>query len=470
MASLLFPGIAAARPHALSPDEAFGTITRLETELHSAGKIRVDRNGNVTYQRLSSFPGAVQPPPINGTATSAELDALRQAIGDARFYEMPAHITPLSPFPSAIESFFRVVSNTTPTHDSDVTAQKGFAGPYQARLDGVDTALDSIRDRLLVLPPPARSFVQARLRTIRSGFGGMMLDRNITIRATGEVRVRAPHPLTDTGPTVVLTGTATDAELTELSQAIDLANMRTIPDPLPPVFRPMHLPVSNDRFMLRVSSANVGNVGETSGQLASFGQFDARLRPLVEAMDRIGSRILNTPPPTAQAFARVHLRTQLDDFSGQPVTRWISILVNGRIDVHIGYTGGAPPTLHSATATAAELRDVQAAVNLANMHTVPDPLPPVLAFLPVSNDRFFLSVSSSDANQIGRTSGWLDAFGQFDARLRPLVNLLERITRRVVIGTSPVGPPPPPVGPISPPVAQPTRTAPGILGSGALGN
>ncbi len=439
LTSLLVPGLAIANPHPLSPDEAFGDITRIETSTRSESEIKVDKDGTVFYQLRGFFPGASQPPVVNGTATPAELDALGQAIANARFYEIPRDIGLSNPPMGATKSFFRVITDGMPDHDRKIYATKGLGGQYKARLDAVDAILDAIGHRLLNGPAPSgRNFNLVQLETTRYGFGGLPINRTVSVLANGEVEIRAAHPLTDMGPTIPVTGTATDAELTALEDAVKLANMETMPDPLPPVMTLLYLPADNSSFLLTVKSDDDRHVGQTRGKLNGFGAYSARLRPLVDLAEKIGNRILALEPiASTRNFTLAQLET--DTFGGigaRPTQRTVAVLANGEVSVrtvHPLLDMGPPAPALTGTATDAELTELEDAVKLANMETIPDPLPPVFGPMHslVPRDSFLLTVKSDDDRHVGMTRGFLRSFGQYSARLRPLVSLLERIGNRI---------------------------------------
>lgn len=107
----------------------------------------------------------------------------------------------------------------------------------------------------------------------------------VSVEADGSVMVGRSHPLALIAPEY---GQATDAELTRVSRGVERARAGSLPDPLDVVI-PMHLLARP--FSLQVESDRVGLAGSTSGQYGYYGQYDARLRPLIEALEAIAERV-----------------------------------------------------------------------------------------------------------------------------------------------------------------------------------
>jgi hypothetical protein len=276
----------------VSPSNPFDLLTRDRRWNMGARTwtLRVDAAGTVEYDRTDPQAKYAR---LTGQLTPAELQALKTAVQDARIDTLPATLTSPSQSPPFVADTTRYTVQGGAQDGADAGGWTGLFEPqYAARLAPVDAILNAIVDRLLAAPAP--TFNSATLST-QHPFGASSqwpMSKDTVVRADGSVEVLKSHPTALFAP---ISGQATPAELARLSDAIDAASLSSIPSPLP-VAVPMHLP--SNPFTLAVDSAAPQNAAQVSGQLGYYGQWDARLRPVIEAIEAIGRRVeLQTFPP-----------------------------------------------------------------------------------------------------------------------------------------------------------------------------
>jgi len=244
--------------------------------------IRVDAQGDVRYQQMS-LTGTFGP--VTGKATAAELRALEDAVAAARFHDMPdqlgggAGTPPVIGFP--LESFTYMVEGG-PQGDEKVEGGRPVADPdVAARIARVDAALDAIITR--VRANDAFETISLETQRFTGGFGPQWpLTQEIRVDKDGAVDVLQSHPTALFAP---IRGQATPAEMRALEDAVRAADLPSIPSPLP-VVTPMH--VQSEPFTLSTTGANAASV---SGQYGYYGQWDGRLRPVVDALEAIADRV-----------------------------------------------------------------------------------------------------------------------------------------------------------------------------------
>jgi hypothetical protein len=86
-------------------------------------------------------------------------------------------------------------------------------------------------------------------------------------------------------------GQATAAELAAVEQAIQTARVASLPNPIPSLVVFVAQPRG---FDVNVVSGRPALAGSTSGVLGHYGNHEARIRPLVDALRALGERILAT--------------------------------------------------------------------------------------------------------------------------------------------------------------------------------
>lgn len=138
-------------------------------------------------------------------------------------------------------------------------------------------------------PQPQPQFDTAVLDHAEDEYlGAYRFHRTIRVQWNGEAAVQRSHPLALIVP---INGRATDAEMAALRTAVREARMSSLPDPLDAPL-PMDIPLRE--IVVEVTSATVlQNNGRTTAQRGFYGQYDARLRPLVAALDAIGNRLFD---------------------------------------------------------------------------------------------------------------------------------------------------------------------------------
>lgn len=138
----------------------------------------------------------------------------------------------------------------------------------------------------------APSFTHVRYEVVRPMIGASTTTFRLQADGRCSLERRVPNPNAFFHP---VDGVATPAELRAVDAAIRAARIESIPDQLP---TPIHI-VPGDTFTLRVDSPQAALTGTVQGEVGYFVQYDARLRPLVDALKAIETRITTAPPPPA---------------------------------------------------------------------------------------------------------------------------------------------------------------------------
>ncbi|MCA8925707.1 MAG: protease complex subunit PrcB family protein [Planctomycetes bacterium] len=135
-------------------------------------------------------------------------------------------------------------------------------------------------------PPVGQPFREVKLHTQIYDGGQWPWTSDVVVEANGDVSVLRSHP---TALVMPIYGQASAAELRQLTDAVRGARVGTLPNPLDVVI-PMHLIA--EPFSLTVSSPIPALAGETSGQYGYYGQYDAKLRPLISVIESIKARLM----------------------------------------------------------------------------------------------------------------------------------------------------------------------------------
>jgi hypothetical protein len=272
----------------------FDAFERRVTSAIRTATVRVERGGRASVVR-TQINALIAP--IDGTATQAELDALRRAIADARFSDIPATLPTPNPAPAGGSLFTYTLEGASP---HAVRGQSGFEGPVRDRLRLIDAALDAIVTRL-EQAPAARAFDSVSLDIVRVLPGAA--STRISVGQSGNVQVtrRSPNPHATFQP---IFDQATSDELDALDRAVRGARLASIPQQLPV---PVHI-MAADTFSLSVASQTAAFAGQTAGELGYLQQHEARLRPLIDALQAIVDRVTGTTPTPSLVTVKGRVR------------------------------------------------------------------------------------------------------------------------------------------------------------------
>jgi hypothetical protein len=221
---------------------------------------------------------------VDGAATVQELRALSDALRAADFASIPADITPSS-IPVGGRLYTLTVDGATP---HAVRAAWGLEGAYAARLRLVHDAIDAIFQRVITPPAPfsVLTFDLTKGLTSHGASLFLMQDGSATVQRTQPNALIAP-----------VHGQLTAAELDAVRTAVKDARLASIPESLP---TPIHI-VAGDTFTVEVASDDAALAGKTRGEPGYLQQYDARLRPLLDACTAIIDRIAPEAPQVEEA-------------------------------------------------------------------------------------------------------------------------------------------------------------------------
>lgn len=230
--------------------------------------------------------GGATPRTFDGRATEAEVAALRDALAAARLDQIPTNLAPASA-PLGAERFtIDVRGGPSPR---TIEGVKGFEGQYAQRLGHVFDAAEAIAAR--VERDASRAFQSLSYsRTRNPG----QRSAGLTLAPSGEATVLRSSPVAKYAP---VTGTATAAELDAVDAALRAARLSTIPSNLPV---PTYI-MAGDTFRLEVASAQPANRNTIEGDPEVLGAFEARLGPVLAALEAIVERLAPSGPTTSEA-------------------------------------------------------------------------------------------------------------------------------------------------------------------------
>lgn len=245
----------------------------------TSATVELDPKGGATLYQ-SSPTGKYQP--ISGTATAAELKAVNDAFAKADVTTLPSGVKDdrifiVAPKTMQLQS---TVGGTTYTFSASLDYYK----TYDSRVKPLADALQAISNRLAGATA-TQNFDRLTLTTQ----GGFILKRDDFVVAwDGTVTVLDRVGM---GPTRPFTGTATKAELQAIKDAFTAADVTT----LPATINPPHL--IPDIPNVTLDSTVNGTDYDTTMVQSAYGNFEARLKPLVEAIRACGQRVLNDALP-----------------------------------------------------------------------------------------------------------------------------------------------------------------------------
>ncbi|MCA8925017.1 MAG: protease complex subunit PrcB family protein, partial [Planctomycetes bacterium] len=146
------------------------------------------------------------------------------------------------------------------------------------------------------VPPPAPlSFEAMELSVTAHMLSGPPSTRTISIQRDGAVQA-----VLNSGVPLTIDGRATPQELRALSRAVETARLRTIPavTPTAGLGQPGLPGFPGSPWTLKVQSATPDYAGSTQGaEVGLYAQYQARLEPLIEGMQQVLDRLLNSNPP-----------------------------------------------------------------------------------------------------------------------------------------------------------------------------
>ncbi|MCA8922061.1 MAG: hypothetical protein KDD82_09645 [Planctomycetes bacterium] len=415
------------------------TYDRASSDGEWEHSVRIERDGKVRLER--SQRATKKHEVVEGRATAAELRALADAVLQAELGTVPESL--LSGIPSLAPEYFRlVVQASEGPFAGETSGEQGRYGEFADRVGPLVGAALSVAKRVRSEPAEpapesragARPFDRVTLKyDAQDDLGQGSFEREISVDSQGRVQVT---PGSAPG-TAAAEGQATAKELAALADAVRQARLSEVPSRLPGI--PSLAPVY---FSVFAESGDKALAGGTSGEIGRYAGFSEQLSPLLAAVLEIGTRVGVAPvveevedavdeEPEAAVdapFDSVTLIYQENDAAGA----WErTVVVYGSGEVKISEDNPAAdvgsPTV--GRLTDAELDAVAAAVRGARLSELPQRIPGIPSLNP---EPFQIAVGSSDPALAGGTSGELGRFGDFDARLRPMISTIVKIEHRVL--------------------------------------
>lgn len=386
----------------------------------STKEVTVHNDGRVVLTRWST-PGLTGIPPVRGTASPQQLAELADAIRQARFHSIPSDLG--MNHPAELTRFsFRVIG--TPQGDKKLSGVSGHEGQFKMRLQRVSQALMKI-ERSVDQKPGTKDFDSISLQTqemLSNSSPFFFKSKTVEIDKDGDVVVKQSSPFAKYAP---IKGKATDKEFRQLAQLVGQARLGdNIPSPLDV---PLPMWMINNPFTLECKAQSPVNKAKITGQLGTYGQYDARLRPLINMIRKIGERVLKAPNVV---FNKI---TRDIDLYVKRSRRHFEIDSNGNVEIR---RAPKPPMLEPAPrtikgkATKAELETLEKAVLNAKMGVnMPSKLPTPIHILP--GNTFTLSVETPVSDTHGATAGELGFYSTYEARLKPLMDAMDAIQTRI---------------------------------------
>lgn len=250
---------------------------------------RVVIHGNGRAELFRSSPTA-RYMPVDGTATQAELSAVVAAFRNARVESLPSSIPDPNVYIVAPPhlSLTSTIGSAAYTTESTV----GVYGSHASTFGALVAAVRAVGDRLKNVGSTFESL------TLRYTGGFALFQDEYTIAADGTVTI-VRSPMVGMGPTRFFNGTATPAQMSALKDAIKAADMPSLPatidDPTPVA----DVPAAT--YVTTLSGQDYTTVVTKSG---FFDSYDARLRPVQDAVLAIVDPILNPPAQVITGYVR----------------------------------------------------------------------------------------------------------------------------------------------------------------------
>lgn len=262
---------------ASGPAAGFSTLDlNVYSPLHQSSE-RIVLQSDGKAQVLRSSPTA-RYMPIDGQATPAELQAVSSAFHAANVTTLPGSI----PDPNTY-----IVAPTEMRLESTLGGQAYSLEASLGVYEGHDARVRPLVDALRAIS--ARLISPGTFETIHVAYsGGLTLwSDEYTIASDGSVViVRSGH----TGSPRYWSGRATAAELQVLTDAVHAADMATLPNTIDDPIQVMDVP--SVTITTTLSGADFTTLVTKSG---FFDTFEARLRPVADAVHAITDRIINPP-------------------------------------------------------------------------------------------------------------------------------------------------------------------------------
>lgn len=268
---------------------AFDAVERNVSSIPRGERVRIERDGSVLIQR-TQINALIAP--IHGTATQQELVELERVLRGADVTTIPARIPEPNPAPAGASQLRLLVEGGELAHE--VRALAGFYGQYRDRISRINAVIDGIVRRV---ETPPRAFTSLTYDLTKQPG-----SRGVTLRlaADGQAMVQRTSPNALIAP---VHDQATTAELDAVDQALRAAQLASIPVSLPV---PVHI-MAADTFTVEVASDDAALAGRTRGEPGYLQGYEARLRPLLTALEAIIDRIAPEAPPAQEAKGVVRI-------------------------------------------------------------------------------------------------------------------------------------------------------------------
>lgn len=258
---------------------------------------------------------------------------------------------------------------------------------------------------------PAAMFTALDLDVTSPAFG---TSERIVLQADGKAQLLRSSP---TARYMPIDGAATAAELQAVVAAFRAADVATLPatidDPNVYIVAPTKV---------ALESTVGGQTHRTEASLGVYDPYDARVRPLVDALRAIATRLAAGPG----TFERIHLV-----YSGgfAMFSEEITIEDDGTAVVVRHSHIGAATKYFNGQATPAELQAIVDAVNAADVATLPAVVDDPTPVADVPSVTITTTLSGQDHTTRVVEAGFYDAYA---ARLAPMVDAVRAVVDRLL--------------------------------------
>jgi hypothetical protein len=255
---------------------------------------------------------------------------------------------------------------------------------------------------------PTAPFTSLDLNVQSPAFG---TSEQVVLQGDGRAQLLRSSPTARYAP---VDGRATAAELQAVTDAFTAARVSTLPrtiaDPNTYIVAPTGITLTS----------TVGQQSYTLGaSLGIYGAYDARVRPLVDALRAIGRRLMG-------GFDQLHVAFT-NGFA--PWDQEVTIGNDGTVVVLRRARFSNPDQYFNGTASAADMDALRAAIANADMATLPATIDDPVLVMDVPQARWVTTLGGTDYTTVVTKSGF---YGSYDARMKPLGEAVDTIVGKLV--------------------------------------
>lgn len=258
---------------------------------------------------------------------------------------------------------------------------------------------------------PAATFTTLDLDVTSPAFG---TSERVILQADGKATLLRSSPTARYAP---VDGAATPAELQAVVDAFRAADVTTLPATIPDPNVYIVAPTQ-----VALESTVGGQTYRTEASLGVYEAYDARLRPLVDALRAIAARLAAGPG----TFERIHLV-----YSGgfSLFSDAITVEADGTVVVVRHGHVGTPTQYFNGQATPAEVQAIVDAVAAADPATLPSLIDDPTPVADVPSVTITVTLSGQDHTTHVVEAGFFDGY---DARLQPVLDAVHAVTDRLL--------------------------------------